>query len=187
MKERGAWDTSVGITFLVAFLYYGGLGVFGYVVFGQGLESTFTLNLAQLRGTVLCRIASAVAFFVKIQLTAPLLLNAIMVSLWAPAAGEREWPPGRVLCLLLLAAATAITAIAFSSDVAAVASLTGSLFTMATSVIFPALAHLRLTLLFGPAGGARARSFVPHALVLAFGFIMAVSGSVLTLADMARG
>jgi len=186
MADRQGWGASVNMTFLLAFVYYGGLGVFGYLVFGQDLDSSFTVNLAQLRGTQLCRVISATAFLVKIQLTAPLLLNAIVVSFWAPGHGQREWPPGRLLILGLLTAATALTAIAFSSDVAAVASLTGSLFTMTTSVIFPALVHLRLMLLFGPPKSRRARSFVPHSLVLAFGVVMAVSGTFLTLADMAK-
>eukprot|EP00409_Alexandrium_fundyense_P002494 CAMPEP_0185905908 /NCGR_PEP_ID=MMETSP0196C-20130402/5064_1 /TAXON_ID=2932 /ORGANISM="Alexandrium fundyense, Strain CCMP1719" /LENGTH=73 /DNA_ID=CAMNT_0028625537 /DNA_START=66 /DNA_END=284 /DNA_ORIENTATION=+ len=73
------------------------------------------MNLAQLRGMALCRIASALFFLVKIQLTAPLLLNAIVVSFWAPAAGQQEWPTGRVLSLCLLVLLTALTAIAFSS------------------------------------------------------------------------
>mmetsp|Transcript_1026 Transcript_1026/g.3194 ORF Transcript_1026/g.3194 Transcript_1026/m.3194 type:complete len:519 (+) Transcript_1026:61-1617(+) len=183
MRDRGAWNSSVGITFLLAAAYYGGLGVFGYLVFGQDLAASFTMNLAQLQGTVLFRLASAVAFLVKIQLTAPLLMNAIIVSFWAPAVGAPEWPPGRVLALAMLTVATGLTASAFSNDVAAVASLTGSLFTMTTSVIFPALVHLRLVELFG-ARERRLRAELPHLLVLAFGFVMAIAGTALTVRDL---
>lgn len=186
MRDRSAWNRSVGLTFLLALLYYGGLGVFGYLVFGEDLEASFTMNLAQLRGTVLWRSASAIAFVLKIQLTAPLLLNATMVSMWPPAAGSPEWPPHRVVALVLLAFMTALTAVAFSDDVAAVAALTGSLFTMTTSVIFPALVHLRLSQLFGSPSGSGRHARASHCLVLAFGVTMAAAGTALSVADMAK-
>lgn len=182
MVERSKWRASVYITFLLAFLYYGGLGVFGYLVFGMDLAASFTENLAQLENALLCRSVSAIAFFVKIQLTAPLLMNAILVSIWAPRAGEPEWPAERLLALAALMAVTALTAVAFSDDIAVIASLTGSLFTMMTSVLFPTVAHLRLAEMMESNGSRSSR--VPHFLVIAFGVVMAVLGTAFAVKDM---
>jgi len=182
MLERSRWQLSVVITFFLALVYYGGLGVFGFLVFGTDLAASFTENLAHLQNALLCRTVSAIAFFVKIQLTAPLLMNAILVSVWAPKTGEAEWPPGRVLALASLTLFTALTAVAFADDVAVIASLTGSLFTMMTSVLFPTIAHLRLAHLF-EWEGARS-SCIPHILVIVFGVVMAVLGTALASQDM---
>ncbi|CAK0886585.1 unnamed protein product [Prorocentrum cordatum] len=38
MRDPRRWRASVGFTFLLALLFYGGLGVFGYLVFGGSLE-----------------------------------------------------------------------------------------------------------------------------------------------------
>lgn len=184
MRVKSSWNCSVSVTFFLAFVYYGGLGVFGYLVFGSDLTATFTENLAQLEGTILLRSASAAAFLVKIQLTAPLLLNAILVSVWAPEVGKPEWPLSRLLALAVLTAATAIMAVFFAHDVAAVAALTGSLFTMTTSVLFPAVVHLRLRQLYGPAHSCSLWAGLPHILVLIFGISMAILGTFLTISDM---
>ncbi len=40
MRDRAQWVPSVTLTFCLAFLYYGGLGIFGYNVFGMDLEAS---------------------------------------------------------------------------------------------------------------------------------------------------
>merc|ERR1719373_659406 len=99
-------------------------------------------------------------------------MNAILVSLWAPKEDEPEWPAGRLLTLLALAVATALTAVLFADDVAVVASLTGSLFTMTTSVLFPAVAHWRLVQIFGK--DSQSSSQLPHLVIVVFGVVTAV-------------
>eukprot|EP00930_Biecheleria_cincta_P035693 TRINITY_DN24529_c0_g1_i3.p1 TRINITY_DN24529_c0_g1~~TRINITY_DN24529_c0_g1_i3.p1 ORF type:complete len:551 (-),score=59.66 TRINITY_DN24529_c0_g1_i3:70-1584(-) len=183
MKDRRDWRCSICISFFLAFLYYGGLGVFGYLVFGEFLEASVTNNIAYLPRARFFRHVSAIAFVVKIQLTAPFLLNAILVSFYAPRAGESEWPWKRVLALLGLTAVTACTAMAFAKDVAVVAAFTGSLFTMTTSVLFPALAHLCLARRFEADKEARRFQFLRHYLVLGFGVTMAISGTTLSVRD----
>merc|ERR1711972_786220 len=140
-------------------------------VFGVDLEASFTENIAELNDTMIFRTFAAGGFLVKIQLTAPLLLNAIMVSVSAPSFQEPEWPARRVLALAALSIFTGLTAAAFADEVAAVASLTGSLFTMTTSVLFPAVVHLRLMHLYGPKGDRSSR--LNHYFVLTFGIVMA--------------
>jgi len=184
MKDRSQWRLSIAATFFLALVYYGGLGVFGYLVFGTALEASLTQNVAQLRNALLCRTISAVAFVVKLQLTTPLLMNAILVSCWAPAAGAPEWPPGRMVALGALIAATAVTAVFFADNVAAVASLTGSLFTMATSVLFPTIVHWRLRQIFEEK--MNSASIATHAVVVAFGTVMAILGTALAVQDMSK-
>mmetsp|Transcript_110700 Transcript_110700/g.264002 ORF Transcript_110700/g.264002 Transcript_110700/m.264002 type:complete len:449 (-) Transcript_110700:47-1393(-) len=185
MKEPWHWRRSVYFTFFLAFFYYGGLGVFGYLVFGQDLQASVTQNVELLPQARLFRQASFLAFAVKIQFTAPLPLNAIMVALWRPE-GQQEWPLGRVLALVALTAVTLVTAVAFSKDVAVVAALTGSLFTMSTSVIFPAAIHLCLAQRYEVAN-LMSLTYLPHFLILVFGVVMAVAGTYLSLLDLFAG
>lgn len=149
MREKKAWGGAVGLTFMTAFFYYAGLGVFGYIVFGTGLEASFTENIAAVKHALFWKNVSVLAFLVKIQLTTPVIMNAIMVSLWAPGSNSPEWPPGRVALLFTLVAFTAIVCYFCANSVASVASLSGSLFVMSTSVIFPVVVHMRLSYLYG--------------------------------------
>lgn len=183
MKDRDSWRKSVSWTFVLAFLYYGGLGTFGYLVFGENLEASFTQNLAEIDGALFWRNISACAFIVKIQLTAPLLLNAILVSIWAPEANKPEWPLGRICALITLTGATAMTGVAFAKDVAVVASLTGSLFVMTTSVLFPSAAHFQLQRLYGNKE-LTWRELATFAALLCFGVSMLLWGTALALHDL---
>lgn len=97
-----------------------------------------------------------------------------------------EWTRGRIVALFALTAATALTALLFSSEIAVVAALTGSLFTMATSVMFPAAVHLRLAAKFGEGKSLFSRTYLPHLAVLVFGVVMAATGTYLSVMDMVR-
>mmetsp|Transcript_63588 Transcript_63588/g.138495 ORF Transcript_63588/g.138495 Transcript_63588/m.138495 type:complete len:494 (+) Transcript_63588:56-1537(+) len=180
MKDKRTWSKSVDLTFFIAFLYYGSLGVFGYFVFGKTVHASYTEDELGIPAAAFWRDVSILAFSTKLILTAPLLFNAVLVSWWAP--GEREWPPLRVLTLAALAAATALTAVFFSKDVAVIASLTGSLFVMITSVLFPTLIHLVLS--------RRCHKwlhpciFAQHCLVLFFGAVFTVVGTFFAVTDM---
>jgi len=187
MQNPQKWRPCVGITFFVAFLYYGGLGTFGYIVFGENLEASFTINISSLSSAAFWRNMSAFGFLIKIQLTAPLLLNAIMVSCMAPAKEGPEWTPVRIFVLLLCSGLTAVMAVTFSHQVALVASLTGSLFTMTTSVLFPALVHLQLSRRSEREAPKRTTGCWQHCLVLLFGTTMAVSGTALAAKDFIAG
>jgi len=184
MKEPQYWRTSVYVTFCMAFMYYGGLGVFGYLVFGQDLQASVTQNVELLPQAWLFRQLAFFCFAVKIQCTAPLPLNAIMVALWRPE-GPREWTPGRLLALIVLTSVTAITAVVFSKQVAVVAALTGSLFTMSTAVLFPAAIDLCLACRYEDRTFFSAQHLM-HLLVLIFGVIIAVTGTYLSMLDLVK-
>lgn len=182
MKEPQHWQMSVYLTFLLAFLYYGGLGVFGYLVFGQDLQASVTQNVELLPQAWLFRQMAFLCFAVKIQFTAPLPLNAIMVALWRPE-GPKEWSVGRLVALGALTAGTAVTAVAFSKQVAVVAALTGSLFTMSTAVLFPAAIDLCLGCRYEERS-LLTPSHLTHLFVLIFGVAIAVAGTYLSILDL---
>lgn len=182
MKDQRRWVPCVAVTFLTAFVYYGGLGTFGYLVFGQDLRESFTENLDGLEGAILWRNISAAGFFIKIQFTAPLLLKAILEILWPRASGEPTWSVRRIIAVWCLSVLTAFMAIVFSNDVAVAASLTGSLFTMTTSVIFPAVVHVQLRRRVAPDTKGPV-TWVPHCFILVFGVAMACSGTYLAVID----
>jgi len=191
MRNREQWLPCVGITFSLAFAYYGFIGTFGYLVFGEDLRASFTQNLNQLGNALVWRNLSACGFLIKIQLTSPMLLKAIMAAAWPPSESGPEWSLGRIAALWCLAGLTAFMAIGFADDVATVASLTGSLFTMTTSVIFPAAVHAQLMRRSHLDGHGAEKvldaRFIIHGLVLMFGFVMAISGTALAVVDIMSG
>lgn len=189
MKEPGKWNLSVEVGFFLAFLFYGSLGFMGYIVFGAGLDASIVENLSEIRGGVAlaCQDIAALCFLVKVQLTTPLLLNAIMVGLWPPAVGTPHWQPGRILLLVALTGVTILAAVALKDAVAVVASLSGSACVMTTSVIFPAAVHLALSRSHG--GPEHPRAFqaltlTKHCSIIAFGTVMAVIGTATALRDL---
>lgn len=185
MRDRRDWSRAVDVTFVVALVYYGSLGVFGFLVFGEELSSAFTENMARISGAAFWRTVAVLAFTVKIQLTAPLLLSAVMVSAWAPTSGEREWPPLRVVAFVVLTGLTGFVAAAFADDAGAVASLSGSCFVMMTSVLFPTLVYLRLTSQLGfPKERLVRGGNCVNALVILFGVSMAAIGTTLAVKDL---
>jgi len=187
MKEPTKWNQSVDISFLLAFLFYGSLGFVGYIVFGSGLDATVTENLTGIPGTVAlaCQNIAALGFLVKVQLTAPLLLNALMVALWPPAAGQPEWPLGRLLLLAGVGTVTVLVSVAFRDSVAAVAGFSGSFCVMLTSVLFPAAAHLALSCSSPGSERPKARAYLTYAGVMLFGSVMAVLGTASAVRDLA--
>lgn len=189
MKQPVKWSFSVDVGFIVAFVFYGCLGFVGYIVFGAGLSASVIENLTTIKGTVAlaCRDIAALCFLVKVQLTTPFLLNAIMVGLWPPALGAHHWTPGRILLLVAVASATILVAVALKDEVAAVASLTGSACVMMTSVLFPAVVHLTLSCSHGETKQPRvpeALALVRYGCVIVFGAVMGVFGTAGAVQDL---
>lgn len=184
MEDRRQWKNAVNLSFLISFIYYGGLGMFGFWVFGDGLEANFNQNLAHLKGAIFWRDVSAIAFALKIQLTTPLLFNAVIVAICPPTSVGGEWPAKRLAMLFLVACLTFLISVFFADRVAVAASLCGSLFTMLTSVLFPAIVHMRLQWRYGKTQDCKLTSFTSHYVVIIFGIVMATVGSGLCIWDM---
>eukprot|EP00930_Biecheleria_cincta_P081848 TRINITY_DN7125_c0_g1_i1.p1 TRINITY_DN7125_c0_g1~~TRINITY_DN7125_c0_g1_i1.p1 ORF type:complete len:461 (-),score=51.54 TRINITY_DN7125_c0_g1_i1:482-1864(-) len=184
MIQGEKWNLCIDVSFSLACLFYGGFGFLGYIVFGLELDATVTENLAQIQGAHFCRTMAAFCFLIKVQLTVPLLLNAIVVSLWAPAEGMRQWPPLRVVLVLVISAVTILIALLLAHKVAIVASLAGSLLVMITSVLFPAAVHLILARRL-ERGKITWCASLEYAFVFVFGVTMAVLGTTFAVSDLA--
>mmetsp|Transcript_15137 Transcript_15137/g.32644 ORF Transcript_15137/g.32644 Transcript_15137/m.32644 type:complete len:479 (-) Transcript_15137:132-1568(-) len=185
MKAPTKWGCSVLIGFVLACIFYGAIGILGYVVFGDDTEPAMTKNLTHIQGAGFWRMAAAFCFLVKVQLTAPMLLNAIIIALWAPSALSRQWPVGRIILVLVVGAVTVGVALGLANRVAVVASLAGSLLVMMTSVLFPAVLHIKLSCLDKnqPIGFWNAMNYT---FVIIFGIVMATTGTTLAVKDLLR-
>lgn len=183
MKAPSKWRKCIYVSFVVAFVYYCSFGYLGYVVFGAHTEQTMTDNLGKIEGSHFLRIMAAFCFLVKVQLTIPLLMNAIVVALWSPGSGEAQWPVGRVVLVVCVAALTTEVALKLANKVAVVASLAGSLLVMITSVLFPAVIHIIMSCKFRdrPRGF---RTWMQYVFVIVFGVVMAVLGTKLAVQDL---
>ncbi|CAE8719513.1 unnamed protein product [Polarella glacialis] len=216
MRDKKQWRSSVSISFLLTLANYGGLGLFAYLVMGPSLNPCFTLNIAH---SSWARRVTSLGFAVKIQLTVPLLFGAVIAMLPAspPTRGVRAaidhdslgatllqpdaqavvrpttlasrfcpafWPS-------VLTAVTALSACLLAGDVAALASLCGSLLVMLTSVFFPVILYLRLKFktasLRGPAAAAVGPGMATLcAILLAFGAFAGVSGTYFAVLDLGK-
>jgi len=184
MREKPKWSRAVNCSFVVAFLYYGMMGFFGYIVFGSKLRQSITENIAGIKGALFWQDVAAVCFLVKVEFTVPLLLNAVMVAVWPPEIGRALWTAPRVCLTFAVSAFTTLVAVWLADALAIVASLTGNLFVMTTSVLFPALLHMALTRRFGEPGEPRLSSYIQYGAVLSFGTVMAITGTYLAVKDL---
>jgi len=183
MKSPSKWGLCINVSFFVAFAYYASFGFLGYVVFGTDLSQVVTENLQYIQGAQAFQMISAFCFLVKVQLTVPLLLHAIVVALWAPVVDGPQWPRGRILLVLGISSLTVLVALSLADKVAVVASLAGSLLVMITSVLFPSVVHIILSRRFGKGVGG-IRECVRYCVIMTFGVVMAVLGTGLAVKDL---
>eukprot|EP00929_Paragymnodinium_shiwhaense_P118364 TRINITY_DN90294_c0_g1_i1.p1 TRINITY_DN90294_c0_g1~~TRINITY_DN90294_c0_g1_i1.p1 ORF type:complete len:497 (+),score=42.38 TRINITY_DN90294_c0_g1_i1:79-1569(+) len=189
LREPGQWTATVNSTFVVALLYYAGFGAFGYAVFGDDVQVPITKNLAGIPGAIFWKHVAVFSVLVKIQFTAPLLLNAVLSAL-RPAQVENQWSLDRLVILGVLTVGTGFAAAAFSHEVGALAALTGSLFTMTTSVFFPIVVYWRLKHVYCSSTAVQtsadsAERFAQLSIFLA-GMFVAVAGTAQALHDLSK-
>eukprot|EP00928_Gymnodinium_smaydae_P046399 TRINITY_DN30908_c0_g1_i1.p1 TRINITY_DN30908_c0_g1~~TRINITY_DN30908_c0_g1_i1.p1 ORF type:complete len:500 (-),score=113.72 TRINITY_DN30908_c0_g1_i1:62-1561(-) len=213
MREPQSWNWCIKHSFIISFFYYGGFGCIAFAALGSDVQPCLTLSIAK---KSLSHALVTFAFFVKIQLTAPLLLRAILVGTKllpdaeAFQGADKEgrlatWPQrlqhfveqlwGAALLVLLTAASASV----LSSNIAALASLCGSLLVMLTSVLLPVAFSLRLRsqLKTGALkGGASAATMTGWrlaafrtacALVILFGVVAGGAGTFLAVLDLFSG
>lgn len=183
MKAPSKWKRAVYISFGVAFAYYFAFGYLGFMVFGPHTQQSMIDNIAEIPGGTFCRYVSASCFIVKVGLTIPLLLNAIIVSLWAPAVEGPTWPMGRIILATVLAIVTTEAALKLGDKVAVIASLAGSMLVMITSVIFPAVLHIILSIKYHRRPRGK-RTWLQYTMVLTFGVVMAYYGTKFAIMDL---
>lgn len=177
MREVKHWTNCVALSFCIAALYYVALGLAAFIVLGTELHPVFTKDM---RRGVLGQMT--VAFFaVKIQLTTPVLLRVVLVSMqiWPEGMATRKeflqsFLPAAVVIFL-----TGASACFLAQKVAALASFAGALLVNLTSVVTPAMMYMRLA---SSKTDQVKRLFC--AFLVVFGLITAVAGTYLAVVDM---
>jgi len=191
LREKKDWGRTINIAFILSLMYYSGLGCTGSLAFGHATKPSIIQNMKDLPepSAQLWRGLAAVAIMIKVQLTAPLLLNTILVAVFPPAPVKRKSVEGAALdnlkrtpALILLCALTGTVALAFADNVAALASLTGSLLVMVTSVVFPILVFRKLARSQGEQQQRKER--LTHGLILALAGMMALAGTIQAANDL---
>lgn len=194
LRQRNDWSRAINLAFFLSLLYYSSFGCAGSLAFGDAVRPSVVQNMKTEPSAHLWRYVAAVAIMIKVQLTAPLLLNACIVSVWPPTAvsqgsvkqrtleGAASEAMRRLPALMLLSILTGTVALVFAHKVAALASLTGSLLVMVTSVIFPVVVFQRLSRLLDEPMHPR-RCFL-HGLLLVLGSLMAVAGTIQATHDL---
>ncbi|CAJ1378178.1 unnamed protein product [Effrenium voratum] len=189
MRQTKHWTSCVSLSFSIASCYYVGLGLIAFMALGTDVHPVFT---ADMRDGWMGRIT--IAFFaVKIQLTTPVLLRVVIVALqlWPEGGGGSGEPRGEhtVRSLLgsylpaaVLVVFTGASACFLSQKVAALASLAGALLVNLTSVVLPAVMYARLVW----SDKTSKAKLALCALLVAFGLVTAVVGTVLAVQDMSK-
>jgi len=183
MQKPTKWGCSIDASFVLAFMYYVCFGLLGYIVFGDGLRQSVVQNLAHVHGAMLGRVIAAGCFLIKVQLTFPLLLNAVIVAVWPPSSDGPIWPPLRIALAMAVAAVTVLVAVALRDKVAVVASLTGSLLVTITSILFPAMVHWTLSRRYTEQAIPWSK-LAQYMFVLCFGVVFAVLGTAMAVKDI---
>lgn len=189
MENEKKWGFCVDLSFLIAFAYYTAFGFLGYVVFGPLTSPSLVTNIATISGAMLWRYVAAFCFLLKIQLTIPPLMNAVLVACWKPGEedGESRWPLKRILLLFLISGITMLAAMASADALAVLASLSGSLFINITSVLFPAVVHFALRRKRGLKKRMTFASMIPYIVVIGFGVVQAILGTFCAVQDTLAG
>lgn len=178
MREVKQWTNCVALSFCIAALYYVALGLAAFIVLGTELHPVFTKDM---RSGVLGQMT--VAFFaVKIQLTTPVLLRVVLVSMqiWPEGMATRKeflqsFLPAAVVIFL-----TGASACFLAQKVAALASFAGALLVNLTSVVTPAVMYMRLA---ASSKTDQVKRLFCGFLVV-FGLITAVAGTYLAVVDI---
>ncbi|KAJ9545462.1 hypothetical protein OSB04_025169 [Centaurea solstitialis] len=141
MKEPWRFPSALIISFAISFALYTSVGVYGYLMFGDSIQSQFTLNMPTNHMT--SKIAAwtvVVAPITKFALT--LTPVAFGIEELLPPSKQNSYAVSITIrtALTLSTLLVALTVPYFG----VVMALTGSVFMMLVSIIFPCACYLRL-------------------------------------------
>eukprot|EP00268_Persea_americana_P052946 TRINITY_DN5956_c0_g2_i7.p1 TRINITY_DN5956_c0_g2~~TRINITY_DN5956_c0_g2_i7.p1 ORF type:complete len:351 (+),score=25.26 TRINITY_DN5956_c0_g2_i7:900-1952(+) len=139
MKDRSQFSKMLLLCFLLCTLNYGTMGVIGYLMYGQDLQSQITLNLP------LGKISSLIA--ISTTLINPFTKYGLMITPVANAIEERfQIYNNRAMCLFiraLLVISTAIVALTVPFF-GYLMALIGSFLSSTVSMVLPCLCYLKI-------------------------------------------
>lgn len=139
MKDRSQFSKMLVLCFLLCTLNYGTMGVIGYLMYGQDLESQITLNLP------LGKISSMIA--ISTTLINPFTKFGLMITPVANAMEERfKIQSNRAICLLirtLLVISTVVVALTVPFF-AYLMALIGSFLSSTASMVLPCICYLKI-------------------------------------------
>jgi len=180
MRHVRHWTGCVALSFIIAALYYVALGLAAFIVLGSEVHPVFTKDM---RSGWLGKLT--VAFFaVKIQLTTPVLLRVVLVSMqiWPEGMATRREFLQSFLPAAIVIFFTGASACFLAQKVAALASFAGALLVNLTSVVIPAVMYMRLTVA-SKTSSNEVKSVLCSFLIV-FGLVTAVVGTYLAVVDM---
>jgi vesicular inhibitory amino acid transporter len=145
-KKPKRFPYALASGFAFAGIYYGCCGAFGYCLYGRHLDKSFTSNLGNnlmgmaIKGQMVFPLIAAVGLLVKLLGAFPIFAGPILTTFGLKDKGSLVLSLVRVAFLVL----TCSCALGLKHLLNVVLSMTGLLATMATSVIFPSLAYIRI-------------------------------------------
>ncbi|KAG6548968.1 hypothetical protein Mapa_009409 [Marchantia paleacea] len=180
MKNKEQFSMVLIVCFSAVTIMYGGIGVMGYTMFGDELESQVTLNLP--KTLISSRIAIWIILvnpFAKFALTITPLAVALEEFLpWTPKS--KQFMAGAVCIRGLLVLSTIVVALAFPFF-GLMMGFIGSFLSIAVAVILPCLCYLRI---YGRAGGISSAEFPVLIVVLFIGIITGFVGTYSAIRGM---
>ncbi|BBN05996.1 solute carrier family 32 (vesicular inhibitory amino acid transporter) [Marchantia polymorpha subsp. ruderalis] len=171
MKNQEQFSKVLIVCFTAVTIMYGGVGVMGYTMFGDEVESQVTLNLP--KTLISSRIAIWIILvnpFAKFALTITPLAVALEEFLpWSPKS--KQFMVGSVCIRSLLVLSTIVVALAIPFF-GLMMGFIGSFLSISVAVILPCLCYLQI---YGRAGGI---SSAEYPVLIVVVFIGIITGSV---------
>ncbi|EXB31965.1 hypothetical protein L484_013597 [Morus notabilis] len=141
MKEKHQFSNVLLLCFLLCTISYASMAVFGYLMFGSGVESQITLNLPT------AKLSSRVAIYTT--LVNPIAKYALMVTPIIDAVKNGcPCPINKRLLSLLIGTTLVISSVVVALSVpffASLMSLVGAFLSVAASIILPCLCYLKIS------------------------------------------
>eukprot|EP00929_Paragymnodinium_shiwhaense_P048839 TRINITY_DN24658_c0_g1_i1.p1 TRINITY_DN24658_c0_g1~~TRINITY_DN24658_c0_g1_i1.p1 ORF type:complete len:613 (-),score=112.69 TRINITY_DN24658_c0_g1_i1:743-2581(-) len=150
------FEGAVKMAMAMAGVFYMCIGIMGYYFYGDYVAQTLTSNLGYdldgepIEGLWWLSHLTAGCFIVKLQGTTPLIIAPVFELLYQPFMTAAEIEQGKARkrrgCIIaVVAIVSCLVSTLLHDSVAFATALTGDVFTIGTSVVFPAVVALRLS------------------------------------------
>ncbi|KAM0042648.1 putative amino acid transporter, transmembrane domain-containing protein [Helianthus debilis subsp. tardiflorus] len=176
MENRSQFPLVLFASFGICTILYAGVAIMGYMMFGESIESQFTLNLpTNFLASKIAVWATVINPFTKYAIT----ISPVAMSLEELIPSNHLWSHlYSILIRTTLVASTLLVALSFPFF-GLVMSLMGSLLTMLVSLIFPCACFLRII-----KGNVTRFQRSLCVLIITIGMVSAVSGTYTSLCEI---